>query len=182
MLRTLTNRLFAVPTTVEQFMHDHPTTPVLAAGATKVIQLAPGQGDAIAYGNHWEQSVRGTLIATPDALICHVLPTFAPLHGPASGVPSSTNFSIPITTISHATVVTTRQGALHGLVLRVTVNDGRRFQFGLMADPAWQTNLPFPIHVESATIQRTRSRLSAHMPLALFFLIMLTLIACTLYQ
>lgn len=182
MLRMFTDRMFNVSNCVEQFKRDNPTIPVLAAGATKVIKLAETQDNQIVRGEHWVHSVRGTLIATPEALVCLVLPSFAPIHDDSSGIDQYRDFTIATNAITYATVAHVREGPIRGVTLKIMVNDGRRFQFGLMPDAAWEHELPFPVHVTSEAVGWTRYSIMARVRLALYLLVVFAAIALFLYR
>ncbi|MBV9787200.1 MAG: hypothetical protein JOZ51_03435, partial [Chloroflexi bacterium] len=155
MLRTFTNRTFQLSEQIAHFQAAHPETPILVAGATKVIRTTEAATD-LRRGKHWARSARGVLIATSEALVFSATPRMEALHAEASGLPDFGDFTLPLETIAQARLIRFRQGTAQALVLAITTTDQSHYQFGLMPDPAWETQLPFPVITEAQKLGWSR--------------------------
>jgi hypothetical protein len=136
---------------IDGFRRDHPGTPILAAGPTKTIVLAPDHDEAaMVLGKQWQRALRGVLIVTADSLICWAAPGLTALHGKASGIDQPVDLTIPVTDILKATVFDTRYAGIQGQVLSLRLADSTVRQFGLAADQPWTAALPFAFEQREA--------------------------------
>lgn len=123
----VTNSVFLVPLHVSRYRKAHPNSRVLIASATKAIQTVDQD---VMRGLPWVLSRRGTLIVTPEELVCG-------------------NWVIPVKEVTSARLL----AVTGGYVLTVKVNGGPGYQFGLVPNPAIETSLPLAVPVERGTVR-----------------------------
>ena len=175
MMNWITNKSFKLEAQVEEFKRNHPDTPILMAGPTKVIRLPQGAPITLERGENWATSVRGILIITADELICQTTARFAGIHSTASGLEFA-DFTIPVHTIHDAKLLSLTQGGVRGFVLTIPTVDGPTYQFGLGQDEGWNTRLPFPAEFIQTTIGWSQYSVKARIKLALYMLIFIAVL------
>ena len=150
--RVLTNLIYLVPLAVRRFKAKEPDSQILAAGATKARRLAEDSG--IQYEAGWITARRGTLILTRDKLVC----------GP---------WQIPLSTISHATLLRTKVPLAKALVMKVSTTEGQHYQFGLRYDPAWENQTALKLSVTDGKIGYSKFSVAWRVVLAIALVIWL---------
>jgi hypothetical protein len=133
--RVLTNLIYLVPLTVRRFKAKEPDSQILAAGATKARRLA--EDSEIQYEAGWITARRDTLILTQDKLVCG-------------------SWQIPLSTISHTTLLRTRAFLARALVLKVSTTDDQHYQFGLRYDPAWENQTALKLSITDGKIKYSK--------------------------
>ena len=133
-LREYASTVYGVSAAVARLEAQEPESTVLAAGAAKARRLA-GE-TAVRSGFGWATARRATLILTKDKLVCG-------------------SWTIPLVSIEEATLLRVRGLVSKGLVLKISIIDGIRYQFGLQYDPAWEQQTALRLTLEEGKIERS---------------------------
>jgi hypothetical protein len=127
LFQILTDAMYLVPFQVKRFKAREPDAQVIAAGATKARRF--GSASEIRAEPGWITSRRGALILTTEKLVVG-------------------SWTIPLATITSATLVRIKMLFAESLVLKVSTDSGRHYQFGLQYNPTWEKQTALPLAIE----------------------------------
>ena len=144
--RHLVNIFFLTPLAVSRYIKKNPNEKIIVAGGCKARRFKEDKEVRSEVG--WAVSRRSNLILTDKNLACG-------------------DWIIPINSISEAILLRVRSFFAKAFVLKIKVQDGMFYQFGLQYDPNWESQ-----KVLTQTIMDSKIKLSAlSLTLRIFLLI-----------
>lgn len=116
--RYLVNTFYLTPLAVSRYLKKHPDEKVAVAGGCKARRLQ--EDTDVRSDAGWAVSRRSNLILTDKNLVCG-------------------DWILPVSSISEATLLRVRSFFAKAYVLKIKVQDGGFYQFGLQYDPMWES-------------------------------------------
>ncbi len=124
LLKGFVDLVYGTQRVKRRYERDNPTEHVLAAGASKSIMTTASQD--VQRGYEWVKSRRAVLLLTNQNLVCGKL-------------------VIPLDSITTAQMLEIDSLIGGGQVLKIQTMEGQNYQFGMQANPEWNTQQRLPL-------------------------------------
>jgi hypothetical protein len=134
MLKGITDLVYGTRRVRRKFELENPNEKVLAADASKGIVTETNQD--IQRGLDWVTSQRAVVLLTDKKIVCG-------------------KWTVPLETISSAQLIKINSMFGSGQVLKIQIENGVNYQFGMQLNSEWTNQQIFPLKLEKGQVKHS---------------------------